>query len=290
MNSIRISNILLAGVALLLSPWVMKAQSTETFRSWNQPIAPFHIIGNVYYIGASDVTSFLITTPAGHIVIDGGFVETAPLIEKNIRDLGFKLEDVKVLLSSHAHFDHAGGLAELKRLTGARLIASEPEAQQLARGGKGDFHYGDWGAFPPVTADQTVKDGEKVELGGVTLTAHLTPGHTKGNTTWTMKTSEGDRSYDVVVMGSLSAPGYKLVNNTNYPNIVADYTHSFAVLKKLPCDVFLSQHGFNFSLKEKMAGKDGKENPFIDPAGYRKAIEQADRSLEKQLKRESLNR
>ena len=268
---------------VLLGPWMAVAQPTDTFRSWNQPVVPFRIIGNVYYVGASDVTSFLITTPAGHILLEGGFAETAPLIEKNVRELGFKLEDVKILLNSHAHFDHAGGLAELKRLTGARLIVSEPEAEMLARGGRGDFHYGDQLPFPPGKADRIIGDKGEIQLGGVVMTALLTPGHTKGCTTWTMKTTEEGKSYDVVFMGSISIPGYRLTNNTNYPNIAADYARSFKILKALPCDVFLAPHGFVFSLKEKMAGKGGKTNPFIDPQGYRKTIENAEHDYENQL-------
>ena len=149
---------------------------------------PFHLIGDIYYVGSSDVTSFLIVTPAGDILLDGGFVETAPRIEANIRALGFKLSDVKILLNSHAHYDHAGGLAELKRATGARFVAMQGDAALLARGGRGDFFFGDRDTFPPVEPDRVIHDGDTVMLGGVTLTAHLTAGHTRGCTTWTMPT------------------------------------------------------------------------------------------------------
>src|SRR6185436_13212838 len=193
------------------------------------------------YVGASDITSFLITTPAGHILIDGGFEETVPLIRASVKKLGFRLEDVKFLLNNHAHYDHAGGLAMLKKLTGAKLVVSEGDAPLLAAGGHGDFAFGDKYLFPPVQADRTVRDGDTVSLGGVTLTAHLTPGHTKGCTTWTMKVKDGDRTRDVVFAGSLSVlPGVTLAVNPKYPGIAADYAHSFAVLKALPCDIFLS--------------------------------------------------
>jgi len=172
---------------VLASPALVQPQADPTSRSWNQPVEPYRIAGNIYYVGASDITSFLITTPEGHILLDGGFVETAPIIEANVRKLGFKLEDVKILLSSHAHFDHAGGLAELKRATGAKFAAMDKEAPLLARGGKWDFLFGDKYPFPPIQADRILHDGDTVLLGGTTLTAHLTPGHTKGNTTWTMK-------------------------------------------------------------------------------------------------------
>ena len=264
------------------------AQSDPTFRSWNQPVEPFRIIGNVYYVGASDITSFLITTPAGHILIEGGFAETAPLIEESVRRLGFRLTDIKILLSSHAHADHAGGLAELKRVTGARLIASTADAPLLASGGHGDFHWGDRLPFPPVTADETIADGGKIELGGVVLTARPTPGHTRGNLTWTLRTEEGGRSYDVVFVGSVTAPGYQLVGNKAYPQIATDFARSVAMLRALPCDVFLAPHGMFFGLTEKRRRQaaGATPNPFIDPAGYRDALARAEAALAAQLEKE----
>lgn len=250
-------------LSLFLSA-VVAAQSTDEWRSWNQPIKPFRVVGNVYYVGATEVSSYLITTPAGHILLDGGFPETAPLIKENVERLGFKLMDVKVLIGSHAHFDHAGGLAELKRLTGAQLAAMDADAQALERGDKDDFAWGDKYAFPAVPVDRVLHDKDTVELGGVTLTARLTPGHTKGCTTWTMKVTEGGKMYDVVIIGSASVPGYKLLDNQNYPQIVADYRRTFQLLRSLPCDVFLAPHGSFFGLKEKAAQleKGAKTNPF----------------------------
>jgi len=275
--------LLLLAISLAVS---IDAQRDEVSRSWNRPVKPFRIIGNVYYVGAYEVTSYLITTPRGHILLDSGFSETVPLIRENLKQLGFKLEDVKLLINSHAHYDHAGGLAELKSLTGAKLAASEADAAQLALGGKGDFQWGDTLAFPPVTADRILHDGDTVELGGVWLVAHLTPGHTKGNTTWTMELKDGGKTYNVVFMGSTSAPGYKLVNNSKYTNIVADYQHSFRVLESLPCDVFLGPHGSFFALKEKMARLEqgAKTNPFIDPQGYRDFLKDSEQSFYEQLK------
>ncbi len=277
--------LLLVWIVAALGPAFAKAQSSELFRSWNQPIAPFKIMGNLYYVGASDIASYLIVTPRGHILVEGGFVETAPLIQTNITQFGFQLSDVKLLLTSHAHFDHAGGLAELKRLTGAQLVTTLPEALTLARGGKGDFHYGDALAFPPVTADLIIGDGEQVQLGGVALTARLTPGHTMGNVTWTLRVHEEGRDYEVVIMGSISAPGYQLVNNPNYPAIATDYERSFALLKTLPCEVFLAPHGFVFQMLEKKRRLDAGSatNPFIDPEGYRHAIIDAEREFHRRL-------
>jgi metallo-beta-lactamase class B len=273
----------LALSALGLSALTTAAQPTALFRSWNQPVPPFNIVGNVYYVGASDIASYLIATPKGLVVLEGGFAETAPLIERNVRALGFKVEDIKILLTSHAHLDHAGGLGELKRLSGARLVASAPEAEGLARGGQGDFHWGNQLPFPPVIADQIVGDGETISLGGVGLTAHLTPGHTQGCTTWTMQTTDHDRTYDIVFMASLTAPGYDLVHNPRYPNIGADLLHSCERLRALPCDIWLAPHGAAFGLTAKRSRLGAGPNPFVDPTGYRLAIDQAERAIRKRL-------
>jgi metallo-beta-lactamase class B len=273
----------------LASPALVQPQADPTSRSWNRPVEPYRIAGNIYYVGASDITSYLIATPEGHILLDGGFVETAPIIEANVRKLGFKLEDVKVLLSSHAHFDHAGGLAELKRATGAKFAAMDKEAPLLARGGKGDFYFGDKGPFPPIQADRILHDGDTVTLGGTTLTAHLTPGHTMGNTTWTMKAKEGDRTYDVVFAASTSIlPRVSLANNAKYPEIAEDYAKAFRILKSLPCDVFLSSHAsfYDGLAKADRLRKGAKENPFVDPRGYKAYIAGMEKKYQEQLRRE----
>jgi len=280
--------LLLGLLCVLLCPAAGCAQVDDTSRSWNQPVKPFRIAGNLYYVGASDLASFLIVTPQGHILLDSGLVETVPQIQHNVSQLGFRLEDVKVLLNTHAHYDHAGGLALLKRLTGATLMASEADAALLAAGGKGDPNFGDKLAYEPVKADRILRDGDKVELGGVTMTAHLTPGHTKGNTTWTMTVTEGTKSYNVVVAGSTSTPGYKLVDNPNYPEIVADYQRTFQILKTLPCDIFLGPHGnfFDLTKKSKLIEQGEKQNPFIDPDGYKRYIEENEKAFQTELERQ----
>jgi metallo-beta-lactamase class B len=261
------------------------AQADPTSRSWNKPVPPFGIAGNLYYVGATEVASFLITTPKGHILLDGGFVETAPQIEQNIAQLGFKLEDVKILLNSHAHYDHAGGLAELKRKTGAKMIASARDAELLRAGGHGDFRFGDTLTFPPVEVDQIIGDGESIELGGQKLIAWLTPGHTKGNTTWTTKISDGAKSYEVVFAGSPTALDYQLVGKESYPGIAADFEKTFAILKKLSCDIFLSDHGsfFSFEQKRKRLAGGEKPNPFIDPDGYKRFVAQYEKEFHDKL-------
>lgn len=263
-------------------------QADEAHRLMNQPAEPFKIIGNIYYVGASDVTSFLITTPQGHILIDSGFVETVPQIKRNIAKLGFKLEDVKVLLNSHAHLDHAGGLAELKEITQAKMFASEADAALLANGGKGDFSFGDRLSYKPVKTDEILSDGEKVKLGGVMLQANLTPGHTKGCTTWTTSILENKQRYNVTFVCSTTAPGYTLVDNSNYPNIVADYQKTFRKLKKVKTDVFLGSHGGFFELTEKAKKlKSGAEsNPFIDPQGYKDFLNKTEKAFLERLNKQ----
>ncbi len=268
-----------------------RAQADATSRSWNQPVEPFRIAGTLYYVGASDVTAFLLTTPKGHILIDGGFVETAPLIRDSIRKLGFRLADVKILLSSHAHQDHAGGLAALKGWTGASFLAMAEDAAMLAAGGRGDFRFGDSLTFPPIRPDRTLRDAETVRLGGVSLTAHLTPGHTQGCTTWATTVEEGGKRYRVVFVGSASVnPGVNLAGMPGYPGIAADYQRTFATLEKLSADVFLGSHGSLFGLQEKAAAqrarKPGQANPFVDPEGYRRFVATAKKRFEDQLARD----
>jgi metallo-beta-lactamase class B len=280
--------IFLSSVILFVSSTTY-AQYARENPAWNQPVKPFKIIANIYYVGASDVTSFLITTPAGHILLDGGFDETVPQIQANVKKLGFDLKDVKILLNSHAHFDHAGGLATLKSITGAKLYASRADAVLIESGGRGDYLFGDRFLFKPVEVDVQFDDGYKVELGGTVVTAHLTPGHTKGDTTWTMAVTEGGKQYDVVFVGSTTInPGTKLVGNSNYPSIAEDYARSFRVLKSLHCDVFLAPHGNFFSLTDKMKklATGSSPNPFIDPDGYGAFIARTEKVYLDQLKRE----
>jgi metallo-beta-lactamase class B len=266
------------------------AQRDATSRSWNQPVAPFRILGNVYYVGANEITAFLITTPRGHILLDGGFVETAPLIRRGIEKLGFKLADVKILLNSHAHFDHAGGLAELQRLSGARLLASAGDAPLLERGGKGDPLFADELTFPPVKVSHVVQDGETVSLGGVDLVAHLTAGHTPGCTTWSLRTADGGEPRDVVFVCSTTVlPGMRLADKPTYPGIAAAYERTFGLLRALPCDVFLASHGSFFHLEDKARrlAQGERPNPFVDPAGYRAYLDRMEKTFRDELARQS---
>lgn len=255
----------------------------------NEPFPPYRIIGNLYSVGASDIASFLIVTPAGDIIINSGFEETVPIIRANVEKLGFRLKDVKILLASHAHNDHVAGLATLRELTGAKVMIMEGDVGVISTGGKGDFRWEGIFSWKPCKVDRVLHDGEQVSLGGVTLTAHLTPGHTRGDTTWTLPISDGGRKYNVVIVGSTSInPGVHLVNNAKYPQIAEDYARSFRVLRALSCDIFLGAHTGIYDGPEKYrrlkAG--AKPNPFIDPGGYRRYIDSSEATYRKQLQQE----
>jgi metallo-beta-lactamase class B len=254
---------------------------------WNKPFQPFHVIGNIYYVGMAGVSAFLIVTPKGDILTDGGLPESAPFIEQHIRALGFKLGDVKILLNSHAHFDHSGGLAKLKADTGAVLYASRQDTPFLE---SGHITFGPSSKLDtiPVHVDHMVADGDTVSLGGVTLTAHLTPGHTKGCTSWTMPLKDGGVTRTVMFFCSITVAGNPLVGNSAYPNIADDYKQSFARLDKMQADIFLAPHGEQFGLDAKLARlKAGGPNPFIDPGELHRRLAKLkadyDAELAKQL-------
>jgi metallo-beta-lactamase class B len=263
------------------------AQYAPANAKWNKPVPPFRIADNLYYVGAEGVASYLITTPAGDFLIDTGFRETVPLVEASIRKLGFRVEDVRILLISHGHFDHAGGVAAMKAATHARLLVSPAEAPMLEQGDKDDFAWGDKYAYTPVKPDGLLKDDEPVRLGGVALTPHFTPGHTRGCTTWTMTVKNDGVLRHVVFACSLSAPDYQLVNNRKYPGIANDYTQSIATMRALPCDIFLAAHPWEFELDRKRAAlaadPSGAANPFVDPAGYRAYIDRSEAALKERV-------
>jgi metallo-beta-lactamase class B len=251
------------------------AQSTG-HEAFNKPFPAYKVIGNVYFVGTDDLGSFLITTPEGHILINSDFDDTVPEIRASVEKLGFKFTDIKILLGSHAHGDHMDGDARVKELTGAKVMVMEQDVPAISRMTPGN---------KPHPIDRVLHDGDQVTLGGVTLVAHLTPGHTKGCTTWTLKTTENGKSYNVVILGSIGVnPGYVLVNNKDYPQIADDYVHSFAVLRSLPCDVFLGAHGRFYDMHAKYAKlQQGGPNPFIDPAGYKAHIDLQEKNFREKL-------
>ena len=254
---------------------------------WNKPAPPHRVIGNVYYVGTSELAVFVVTTPRGHILMDAAFDQSVPMIKSGMKALGLRYQDIKVLLSSQAHFDHVAGLARVKRETGARLEAMAADAPLLESGGRGDFRFGDELTFPPVKVDRRLNDGDRVELGGVTITAHLTPGHTMGATTFTTTVEEAGKQYDVVFATSLSVnPGTKLRDNPKYPAILSDWEKTFRFMKSLQPDVWVSGHAGFFDMAGKAARAGQHPNPYIDPVGYRRYVDSAEDRIRKLLSAE----
>jgi metallo-beta-lactamase class B len=259
---------------------------------WTEPFPAFHIAGNLYYVGSKGLANYLITTPEGNILINSDLESNVPMIKASIEKLGFKFEDTKILLISHAHWDHDAGSAKIKEMTGASYMVMDADVPVVESGGKADFQYGDNPnyLYPPTKVDRVLHDGDEVRLGGAVLVAHLTPGHTKGCTTWTMKVTEGGKTYNVVIIGSPNAnPGYKLIHNKNYPQIAEDYERMWAVLKALPCDIFLGAHGSYFGLEQKYPlVKEGGANPFLDPTGYKQFLAQKEQEFRADLEKQRL--
>jgi metallo-beta-lactamase class B len=251
----------------------------------NQPFPAHKVIGNVYYVGSNDLASYLITTPEGHILINSGFEETVPLIQQAVESLGFKMRDIKILLASHAHADHVAGHALAKELTGAKVYVMRGDDAVIASGGEGQYLYVK-SRFKPCAVDRVLQDGDRVELGGVSLVARRTPGHTPGCTTWTWQVQDGGKTYNVVVIGSPNVnPGYQLVGNKDYPEIADDFAKTFQILKSLPCDVFLGAHGGYYEMisKSKRAQQNATPNPFIDPEGYRAYVDLKEKAFRETL-------
>jgi len=269
---------------MLLRSLILFGAATALFgqADWHREFPGFRIAGNLYYVGTADLAVYLIQTPQGNILINADFPEDVPLIRKSIESLGFKYQDTKILLISHAHGDHDAATGLIKKQTGAKLMvmdADVPEEESTARG------------RPGAKVDRSLHDGDTVELGGSTLVAHLTGGHTRGCTTWTMKVRDGGRTLDAVIVGSPNVnPGYILVGNKNYPHIADDYVNTFAVLNKLHCDLFLGAHGSYYGLLDKYPKlKAGGPNPFIDPDGYKAYVSEREGVFRKEWERQKKN-
>jgi metallo-beta-lactamase class B len=251
---------------------------------------PFKIAGNLYYVGTTDPTAYLFTSSAGHILVDTTYERSAPLVADSIRALGFKLEDVKIILSSHAHLDHVGGHAAMKNLTGAQIVATAEDAVNLESGGEKAFHR--IGSFAPVTVDRRLKDGDTVRLGGTTLTAHLMPGHTEGNTAWTTTVEENGRRYGVLIAPSMSInPGVKMVNNPTWPGVGDAYASSFKRLRAMRCEIFLGPHAGFFDLAAKRTRQQaGAADAFVDPKGYASFLDDLEKKYLAQVAQERVVR
>ncbi len=261
-------------------------------RNRSIPDDPFLIAGNLYYVGSTGVTAFLLTGPEGHVLIDGGYPETAPLIIGSIAKLGFDIRDVKVLLNSHAHFDHAGGMRELQEASGAKLWISEGDAATIAAGGAGDRSFGPLrhlrlGRFPAPRVDHRFVDGDIIRVGPIALTAHVTVGHTPGCTSWSFPVRDGERELLAVSICSLSLlPFMSFTEPESYPGIRAGFETSFETLRALPADLFLGAHGSFFDMHRKLgerATATDPVEPFIDREGYLAYIDRAEEQFRTEL-------
>ena len=272
------------GAAVLALGYSVGAQGRA---DWSRPTEPFRIVGNVYWVGTHDLSSYLITSPDGHIVINTGLPDSVSQIRANIERLGFRVADVKILTATHAHWDHVAGLAALKRMTGARVYMSAPDADVLESGGKADFRWGKdpetW--FDPVTVDRRLADGETISLGANALAVHIHAGHTKGASSFTFTVRDGARDYRVGIinLGSIN-PGVRVSGMPGFPDIGDAYARTFAAQKALTLDVFLSSHASQFDLHRKRKPGDAYDpDRFVDPKGFRAAVDELEAGFRKQL-------
>jgi len=249
---------------------------------------PIRIVGNLYYVGDDDFASYLIVTPKGSVLINTGFEYSVPEIQSRVRTLGFRFSDIKILLVTHAHSDHAAGEAKVKKLTGAKMYAMQEEVELLETGGKTDYLFGSSGWFPPVKVDRALHDGEQIELGGVVITAYLHPGHTKGSTSFATEIADGGKTYRVLIanLGNINE-GTVLLHNPKYPKIAQDYARTFQMQKELACDIFLTSHAGQFGLLSKWHRGDAYDpDRFVDPAGYARAVVRSEDRYLRQLQQE----
>ncbi|MEP6483810.1 MAG: subclass B3 metallo-beta-lactamase [Rudaea sp.] len=268
----------------------MHTKRHEQFRStpdpaeWTTPIEPFRIAGNIYYVGTEGLSAYLIVSDRGAILLDGTLQQNAALIERNIESVGVALKDVKIVISDHAHTDHVGAIAKIKADTGAEFIASAGDRWALEHGEpRGDTTYAPM-TFPPIHVDAIIGDGETKHLGNVVLTAHLTPGHTPGCTTWSMSVQDGDTSLRVVFLCSITVAGNVLVGNKAYPGIVADYRATFDRLQAMPADIVLTSHPDMSDVLGRRARRDaGDVNAFVDPTELPRIVSTARAEFEKSL-------
>jgi metallo-beta-lactamase class B len=273
-------------LALLLSLAVTPCSAVPA--DWTTPVIPFRISDNLYYVGSRDLAAYLIVTPEGNILINANLESSPPQIRGSVEHLGFRWTDTKILLSSQAHYDHAAGAAEVLQETHAQYMVMDGDVDVIKTGGATDFDP-TLAHFPPAHVDRTLHDNDTITLDGTTITAHKTAGHTLGCTAWTMQTHEGGRTLDVVIIGGWALnPGVPLVPSHGkpaaYPGITADFDHTFATLKALPCDIFLGAHGGYFNMLSKLDRlPNAGPSVWIDPDGYRKAVIEHEATYRKEL-------
>lgn len=263
-----------AAGAMMAAAAAQTGQRPASAANWNTPFPPFRIAGPLHYVGTAELAAFLIETPDGHVLIDGGLPEGVPVIAEAIAAAGFDVDDIEILLTTQAHFDHVGSLAGLQKLSGGKVMVMKGDAELVESGGRGDYLFGDTATFPAVRVDRVLKDGDTVTLGGITLTALHTPGHTKGSTTWTTTIVADGRPLSVVFPASTSVnPGTTLPSMPSYPEVGADYLRTFDRQASLSPDIWLGGHGSFFGLADKRARQlAGEPNPFIDPEGWPRSV------------------
>jgi metallo-beta-lactamase class B len=272
----------------------LQGASAQNNDEWTRPFPPFRMIGNIYWVGSYDLSTYLITTPQGHLLINTGVGDTAEKIKASVEQLGFKLTDVRILTATHGHFDHVAGMADLKKMTGAALVVSEPDKELLESGGKADFRWGDTPAarFQPVKVDRTFKDGETLSIGGTTLTAHRHAGHTKGATSFTTEMSENGKTYRVVIanMGSIN-PGVKVTGMPTYPGIMQDYARTFTAQQAMKIDVWFASHAGQFRMHDKYKpGEPYSPDRFVDPDGFGEEVRRLEKVYLDQVAKERVGK
>ena len=269
-----------------------RARECPACAEWNEPQRPFRLHGSTFFVGTHGLSAILITSPAGHVLIDGALPESAPLIRANIESLGFRMRDVKLIVNSHAHFDHAGGIAELQRASGARVAAS-PWSAEVMRGGRsiaGDPQLGVVLHYPAVRNVTTFAFGDTLRVGPIAVVPHATPGHTPGGTSWSWRSCDAGRCLDFVYADSetpVSASDFLFTRNTTYPNAIADFRRGQATLEELACDVLITPHPTASALWERVSPADGTPTPkLVDPTGCKRYAATARRALEARVEQE----
>ncbi|MEZ5403439.1 MAG: subclass B3 metallo-beta-lactamase [Bryobacteraceae bacterium] len=248
---------------------------------WTKPFPAYTIAGNLHYVGTEDLACFLITTPQGHILINTGVDGSVPMIRESMSKLGFKMEDIKILLTMQAHYDHTAGLAGIAKISGAKMYATAADAPILEDGGFSDPAFGGKRSFEPISVARKLKDGDLIKLGGTTLKTILMPGHTKGSVGYSLDVAAAGKKEPILIV-NLPSVVMPLVGNKGYPNIVADYRHTFEMLKKLHPGIWVAGHGSQYDMAAKH-----KAGSFVDPEGYAKAVARMEQLFEERLARES---
>lgn len=287
LNLTRRSVLVSIGTAAAAALILPAAAIADLDSDWTTTVPPYRIAGNLHYVGSRDLASYLITTPQGHILINSNLTTSPVQIRASVRKLGFHWRDVKILLISHAHYDHCAGSAQIRRETGAKYMVMDADVPDVESGGQKNFafsHHKDF-FYPAAKVDRILHDGGKVQLGDTTLVAHKTAGHTKGCTTWTMAFADKGQHYNAVIVGSPNVlSSYNLIDDPNYPQMAADFEQQFRTLKALPCDIFLGAHGGYYDMLAKYERlKAGDTHAFVDPAGYQTFVAESEQTFRAEL-------